>query len=213
MKVGSVLEIITKLVPILKYYRERSVSEMLDDIYQKCCITAPPVDYLPPKPAKGKKANKDKPQLQDAGVLMKEMNKDEIVGFLNIYTKTELQQIAASLSIKIKSGTNKPEIIDIIASQAGNPIHGVLGAGRTEKEVNKDTDRLGAAAVQVTAMTQDEIVSFLKGFNKSEVLEISRRLRLQISSSNNKDNIILLIAKHFGYRDVNRRMAERPSRW
>jgi len=62
-------------------------------------------------------------------------------------------------------------------------------------------------------MAQEQIVDFLRGFNKSDIFEISRRLHLQIPSSNSKDNIILLIAKHLGYKDINRRMAERPRRW
>lgn len=213
MKVGSMLDIITKLVPILKYYRDRSVSDMLDDIYRKCCMTGPPADSLPPRAAKGKKADKDKPQLQDAGVLMREMNKEERVRFLDIYTVADMKEIAASLNIKIKSHINRPEIIEVIASQAGNPVQAAAKAGGGRKQIANDTDRLGAAAAQVKAMTQEQIVDFLGGFNKSEILEISRRLQLQISSSNSKYNIILLMAKHFGYKDVNKRMGERPRRW
>lgn len=43
-------------------------------------------------------------------------------------------------------------------------------------------------------------------------LEIARRLNVKIAKSNTRDNVILLIAKHFGYKDINRRILERPRR-
>lgn len=169
-------------------------------------------------PGRVRKADKEKPRLQDAGTLMKKMNREERIDFLNVYTVVELKRIAADLNIKIKSRMNKPEVIKKIADLAGTPAYTTTAAhiaaesGGGGKQAQA-TDRLGAAAVQVADMAQEQIVDFLRGFNKSDILEISRRLHLQIPSSNSKDNIILLIAKHLGYKDINRRMAERPRRW
>ncbi|MEN6462310.1 MAG: hypothetical protein ABFC94_13190, partial [Syntrophomonas sp.] len=85
--------------------------------------------------------------------------------------------------------------------------------GTKEKKAEQNlSERVASALEQIRKMQQEEIVVYLKPYYKHEIMEIGRRLNLRLAAGNNKDNIILQIAKHIGYRDVNRRIAERPSR-
>jgi len=103
-------------------------------------------------PGRVRKADKEKPRLQDAGTLMKKMNREERIDFLNVYTVVELKRIAADLNIKIKSRMNKPEVIKKIADLAGTPAYTTTAAhiaaesGGGGKQAGQATDRLGAAA-------------------------------------------------------------------
>jgi len=76
-----------------------------------------------------------------------------------------------------------------------------------ETKQNQKNPGMDDAVTRVPHMKQDEISDFLVVYKKSEILEIARRLNLRISSGYRKDNIILLIAKHFGYKDIDRQIS------
>lgn len=213
MKIKSILDFVRKLIPILEFYRDRTVNEMLDDIYRNCCTTVPinaVSSKIEPPVQPERKAKAEWLSAEEAITRMQGMDNEKCQAFLNSSCRVvELREIAHQLQIKIRSNANKKEIAAAIASQRNNLVNKAQGVWQEAKE---KTDRLGDAAAKIAAMKQDEIIDFLGGFNKSEILEISRRLNLQISASNTKPNIILLIAKHFGFKEVSRRMFERPRR-
>lgn len=214
MKVSRIMEMLNKLGPILEHYRDYTVDEMLDDIYQKCCKPAvtevsAAVDAGPqaevPKPAPGKLPP------AEAALLLPDLNRDEQLRLLNDneYKVIELKEIAKCLKLKLGKA-NKEEIKEIIVNQrrAEDKPHDVKG----EKEGQNLGERVAAALEQIRMMQQEEIVAYLTPYYKHEIMEIGRRLNLRLTAGNRKDNIILLIAKHIGYKDVNRRISERPSR-
>lgn len=213
MRIKSVIDFVRKLMPILEFYKDRTVNEMLDDIYRNCCkagLTDTMSSETEPPAQPKRKAKAEWLSAEEAIARIRGMDEDECQVFLNSSCRlVELREIARQLQIKIKSKANKKEIVATIASQRNKLVDNAQGVLR---EAGGKKNRLGDAATQVAGMKQDEIIDFLGGFNKSEILEISRRLNLQISASNTKANIILLIAKHFGYKEVSRRMFERPRR-
>lgn len=242
MKVDTVLEIIRKLSLILEHYQDKTVDFMLDDIYQHCCVPAEPLilepepdaremsqreaekqerseemerTEKPDKPGKPEKTQKpEKPSSADAALLMQDMNREERVDFLKFhkYIIREMQTIAGIWDIKTKSNIKKAEIIEAIASHKHVPGEVIPEAESPKPKKTKKGKSIENAILELPEMNQEEIMVYLEPFRKYEILEIARRLNVKVSASNTRDNIILLIAKQFGYKELNRRIFERPRR-
>lgn len=206
MKVRDLISVSKKLMPILEYYQDRTVDYMLEDIYKNCCSTS----EVDKNPSREQKAKSERLSLDDAVAIIPGMEKGKRTYLLNDYTIPLLKEIARRLNIKIKSKMIKAEIIETIVSLAGTNLLEAQEGGNIIKADGSDADRLADATTKISQIGKEEIIDFLKSYNKSEILEIARRLNLSISASNRKDEIVQLIANHFGYIDLNKRLAERP---
>lgn len=228
MQVDKLLIVINKLAAVLELYRGKSVEKMLDDIYQLSSVG--PAGATPGKKEGNQKQSKgaDKLPPEEAVVLLPDMPEEQRSEFLtkNKYIVEELKVIASLQGIKLPSKIKKNEIIDIIARHSNRP--GLLLDSRPSKPAGQKPvaevkatnlppindsqrgDRLSQAAAAVQDMNQEEIMELLNTFNKSEILEIARRNNFKISSNNNKDNIIITLAKNLGFKDLTRRISQRP---
>lgn len=212
MKINEMLEMINKFMPILEHYRDYTVDAMLNDIYQKCCHSDRP-DLVSTGDAK---PGDDKPQPTsgklvpaDAVLVLPGMDREAQLRLLtdNKYIVSELKEIARCFKLKIGKA-NKKEIIEMIVNR-GDALDKPTDTEKIQPAL-KVSERVTAALEQITVMQQEEIIAYLNSYYKYEILEIGRRFNLRIATSNTKGNIILLIAKHIGYKDVHRRIAERP---
>lgn len=188
---------------------------MLNDIYQKCC--RPAVTEVSACAEAGPQAEAPKPAPlgklppSDAALLLQDLNRDEQLSLLNDndYKVAELKEIAKCLNLKLGKA-NKEEIKEIILNRGRAEDN--LKAVKEKKAEQNLSERVAGALEQIRMMQQEEIVAYLTPYYKHEIMEIGRRLNLRLAAGNRKDSIILQIAKHIGYPDVNRRIAERPSR-
>lgn len=225
MQVDRLLIVINKLAAVLEVYRGKSVEEMLDDIYQLSSMR--PAGATQGKEAGSQKQTKgaDKLPPEEVVILLPGMPEDQRMDFLAKYNIKELKGIASFQGVKLPSYSRKNEIIDIIARHSDRP--GLLldskqsePAGQKPVAEVKATklppindslrgERLSQAAAAVQDMNQEEIIELLNTFNKSEILEIARRNNFKISSNNNKDNIIIMLAKNLGFKDLAHRISQR----
>lgn len=72
-------------------------------------------------------------------------------------------------------------------------------------------ERLSEAAAAIQEMNQEEIMELLHTFKKSEILEIARRNNYKMPSNFSKGNLIIMLAKNLGFKDLTRRINERGS--
>lgn len=227
MQVDSLLRVINKLAAVLELYRGSSVEQMLDDIYRRSSVRL--AEATQGKGAGSQKRPKgaDKLLPQEAIILLQGMSKEQRTEFLikYKYIVKELEVMASLQGIKLRSKARKKEIIDIIAqhSHPGLPLDSKQSRPvKQEPAVEKVKDklprvddsqrdeRLSNAAAAIQEMNQEEIMELLHTFKKSEILEIARRNNFKISSSNTKDNIIIMLAKNLGFKDLTRRISQRP---
>jgi hypothetical protein len=227
MQVDRLLIVINKLAAVLELYRGKSVEKMLDDIYQLASVR--PAGATPEKGAGNRKESKgaDKLPPEEVVILLPDMPEEQRSEFLtkNKYIVEELKVIASLQGIKIPSKARKNEIIDIIARHSDRT--GLLLDSRQSEPARQKPvaelkgnlppindsqggSRLSQAAAAVQDMNQEAIMELLSTFNKSEILEIARRNNFKISSNNNRDNIIIMLAKNLGFKDLTRRISQRP---
>ncbi|MEA1962392.1 MAG: hypothetical protein U9N81_14185 [Bacillota bacterium] len=209
MKVNRILNVIRQLIPILEYYRDQTVTEMLEDIYEKSCKTPPQTSSSStgePGVTLKRKSNPLKLSPEDAAASIRGMDEAERILFLASYTIEDMKKIADCLHLKYLSNIKRQPIIVLITYGQAHTVEQPLRPATGTKPI-QEVSHIGDAVLRVPTMKQDEIINFLAAYNKSEILEIARRLNLRISSGYRKDNIILLIAKHFGYKDIDRQIS------
>lgn len=228
MKVGKLLEIMAKAMSVMEYYRDYTVNEMLDDVYQKCCVTGNAEGMAAEAVSEVRRVEAEPgrlPPAETVGVLSG-MKREEQLQWLkaNKYLREDLKEIAVYLKLKFPRRAKKDEIRDLVLSaidmrdrgEAAEPEAEFAGAEVQNKGAKKKeqdvSGRVNAALEVILDMQQEEITAYLGSFYKYEILEIARRLNLPVAASNRKDNIVLLIAKHIGYPELNRRIAARYKR-
>jgi|GEM_PF-3567793 len=210
MKVRTILDIVRKLMPILEYYRDWNILDMLDDIYQKSCSNKP-AEMPGALPAQKTKVS-EKLSPRDAAALIITMNKEERSEFLKPYYVRELKEIADCLQLKYKSNIRRPEIIELIASyeKETSSSDSIPAEMKLPQEDRSAIDYINEAAARIVNMQQEDIISYLNSFTKKDILAVARQLNLKLSANYTKNNLILMIAKHIGFKEVNRRIAQRP---
>jgi hypothetical protein len=224
MQVDRLLIVINKLAAVLELYRGNSVEEMLDNIYQLSSVG--PAGATPGKEAGNRKESKgaDKLPPEEVVILLPGMPEEQRTDLLAKYIVKELKVIARLQGIKLSSGAVKKEIIAIIARHSNRPgllletkqsePAGQKPMGEVKAKLPPINDRqrrerLSQAAAAVQDMNQEEIMELLNTFNKSEILEIARRNNFKISSNNTRDNIIIMLAKNLGFKDLTHRISQR----
>ncbi|MDD3365467.1 MAG: hypothetical protein PHZ03_10835 [Syntrophomonas sp.] len=131
MKVNSLLRNLAKLKLILEIYRDKSLDEMLDDIYAKITasvITKPVegaayqaerVEISAPTKVRNKKRPAEPFEPGRLAALLPDMKKDDIAVFLKQYTKQQILEIAAVAPVKVRKSYDKGTIIQYIANHYG----------------------------------------------------------------------------------------------
>jgi len=224
MQVDSLLKVINKLTAVLQLYRGSSLEEMLDDIYRRS--SERPAGANSGKGQGSRKQSKaaDKLPPEEAAAILQDMTEEQRRELLDNYIIKELKVITSLQGIKLPSKAKRNEIIDTIANHRDRPAL-VFTNKESEPVVPKPVaemkgslpvigdsqrgERLSQAAMAIQEMDEKEIMELLSTFNKSEILEIARRNHFKISSGNNKDNIIIMLAKNLGFKDLNRRISLR----
>ncbi|MDD4627101.1 MAG: hypothetical protein PHP87_08470 [Syntrophomonas sp.] len=142
LMVGEALEIVTRVQKILQYYqgsKVSSVSDMLDDIYLRCCVSeevkrddgyaAPGMekDYIVKvnKPVVKKAVKKEKRKLESAEdfLLLEEqlrgLEREQAEELLMTYKIKELCAFADHMSISVLKSARKPVIAGQIYNHYG----------------------------------------------------------------------------------------------
>ena len=147
LMVGEALEIVTRVQKILQYYQESkvsSVSDMLDDIYLRCCVSeevkpgdAPVVAEIEKayiekahivetkKPVVKKAVKKEKRKLESEGDFLllqaelRGLEREQAEELLMTYKIKELCAFADHMSISVLKSARKPVIVGQIYNHYG----------------------------------------------------------------------------------------------
>ncbi|MFC0298550.1 hypothetical protein [Geobacillus jurassicus] len=107
MEVKTVIEVLEKMLAILKHYENYTVHEMLGDLSARIS------SGHPAKQQTGKQAGNNQ-DYTDAIAKIKEMNQEEARRFLSQLKKNELIGIGQQMNIKLHAKDTKKMIIDSI---------------------------------------------------------------------------------------------------
>jgi hypothetical protein len=128
LMVGEVLEVLTGVQKILQHYRGSKVTDMLDDIYRRCCVEADKAEEVTatfqPKPA-ARKTAKAKRELQSEEEFvqlkqeLEQLERDKAEAVLNSFKIKELCAFADWSCISIQKTARKDVIIGQISNHFG----------------------------------------------------------------------------------------------
>ncbi|ABI68067.1 hypothetical protein [Syntrophomonas wolfei] len=153
LMVGEALEIVTRVQKILQYYQERkvsSVSDMLDDIYLRCCVSEEV------KPGNTSVAAK--------------MDKDYIVR------------------------VNKPVVKKAVKKKA---------------ELSSEEDFL-LLQEQLRGLEREQAEELLVSYKIKELCAFADHMSISVLKSGRKAVIAGQICNHYGFRNLNTKMGQRP---
>jgi len=121
MKVKELISILTRTEKILKLYENKTVDEMVDDIYLRLATTDVEDKYLKTSNNTNKKKTVSN-IIMDQNIYkkivdeIKDKEKREIIDRIQELKKDELMHIAKLLDLKINKSSKKGIIIESIAS-------------------------------------------------------------------------------------------------
>lgn len=109
MKVKAVINILEKIVTILKPYENHSVTQMLDDIHIK-------IQDNTNDTVQAEKPSKTEIDFTNIISNLENMNKEQINGFLIKFKKEELLSIGRYINLGLQPKDKKTILIDAIAN-------------------------------------------------------------------------------------------------
>lgn len=119
MKVKELLNIFSRAEKVLKLYENKTVDEMIDDVYLKLCnknVKDNPLERANNKKNKASNIITEENSYKKIIDKIKYKEKQEIIKYMQKFKKDDLMEIGKLLEIKINKSSRKDIIIEGIAS-------------------------------------------------------------------------------------------------
>lgn len=107
--------------------------------------------------------------------------------------------------LALYEGRQVQEMLDDIYRKVAE----VPGAYGRKTGKGKDFDAAQAAA-GLADMQREEMIAYLRGFTKPQLVKIGAAINVKLSGSDRKDQLIALLISRFDFIELNKQMAERP---
>lgn len=203
MKVRELLQNIDQVIAILQHYQEWTLDEMLKDIYIRCCTGEQVVPVGRKHRTKGLYGwARDLPVPEKALDYLGDLNYAEQAAFLDLYYEKSLKIIAEGLGISLPKA-KKSMLVDIILENMHGPtvLRLPISIGENDSKLTEmiRDEKMEDIIAQIRQMDRDELLAKLNKYKAKEVQQIARCLNLSMPGSNNKSDLIYLIANHMGY--------------
>ncbi|MBU3110169.1 hypothetical protein [Clostridium lacusfryxellense] len=146
MKVKELISIFSRAEKVLKLYENKTVDEMIDDIYLRLCTTNIEDKYLETSNNNNNNNNKKKTVsniIMDQNIYkkiideIKDKEKREIIDHIQELKKDELIHLAKSLDLKLNKSSKKGIMIESIASYFSSINLNQKVSERNEEELQK----------------------------------------------------------------------------